>query len=122
MTSYSAAHLLQSCCAGVALSYRHCPSLLAGTLSPCIYIDPGWPPSASFRFWWQTLSSPFKHLDYIMQRRAFSGVAPSESPSIYLEFTSLADSIVAVELHAFDLYKLLKTDLFHRDWSGSAAD
>src|SRR6218665_1559794 len=65
LASHSAAHFLQSCCAGMALSYRLCPSLLAGTLSPCV--DPGWASSASFAilFWWQTLlSSPCKHLDY----------------------------------------------------------
>src|SRR6218665_4003318 len=62
LASHSAAHLLQSCCAGMALSYRLCPSLPAGTLSPCV--NPGWASSASFLFWWQTLSSPCKHLDY----------------------------------------------------------
>src|SRR6218665_1472003 len=46
----------------MALSYRLCPSLLAGTLSPCV--DLGWASSASFLFWLQTLSSPSKHLDY----------------------------------------------------------
>src|SRR6218665_2502357 len=59
LVSHSAAHLLQSCCAGMALSYRLCPSLLAGTLSPCV--DPGWASCASVLFWWQTLSSPCKH-------------------------------------------------------------
>src|SRR6218665_4228135 len=46
---------------GVALSSRHCPSLLAGThVSPCI--DPGWTSSASFLFRSKTLSSPCKNL------------------------------------------------------------
>src|SRR6218665_3635628 len=42
--------------------YLHCPSLLAGSVSPCV--DPSWPSIASFLFGWQTLSSPCKHLDY----------------------------------------------------------
>src|SRR6218665_153816 len=83
-----------SCCAGVALSSRHWPSLLAGTLSPCV--DPGWASSASFLFWWQTLSSPCKHLDH-----AASCIL--SCCSFYLEFTSLADSVVTKELHAFAL-------------------
>src|SRR6218665_765848 len=90
--SHSAAHLLQSCCAGMALSYRHYPSLLAGTLSPCV--DPGWASSASFLFCWQTLSSPCKHLDY-----AASCIL--SCCYFYLEFTSLADSVVTKELHTF---------------------
>src|SRR6218665_1401572 len=97
----------------MALSYRLCPSLLAGTLSTCV--DFGWASSASFLFWWQTLSSPCKHLDY-----AASCIL--SCCSFYLEFTSLADSAVAKELHAFALYKLLKTDLFHRGWTGSASE
>src|SRR6218665_1992546 len=92
--SHSVAHLLQSCCAGVALFYRHCPRLLAGTMSPCV--DTVWPSSASFLFWWQTLSSPCKHLDY-----AASCIL--SCCSFYLEFTSLADSIVTKKLHAFAL-------------------
>ena len=58
--------------------------------------DPGWPSSASILFWWQTLSSPCKHLDY-----AASCIL--SSCSFYLEFTSLANSVVTKELHAFDL-------------------
>src|SRR6218665_2731485 len=65
-------------------------------------------------FCWQTLSSPCKHLD---------SAAPCILGcwSFYLEFTSLADSIVTKELHAFAL-KLLKTDIFHFDWTGSASE
>src|SRR6218665_385037 len=63
----------------LALSYRLCPSLLAGTLSLCV--DPGWASSASFLFWWQTPSSPCKHLDY-----AASYIL--SCCSFYLEFTS----------------------------------
>src|SRR6218665_1199524 len=97
---HSAAHLLQSCCAGrpMALPYRLCPSLLAGTLSPCV--DPGWASRASFLFWWQTLSSPCKHLDY-----AASCIL--SCCSFYLEITSLADSVVTKELHAFALQDAL---------------
>src|SRR6218665_2072960 len=86
--------------------------LLAGILLPCI--DSGWPSCASFLFWWQTRSSSCKHLD-------------SAAPcilcccSFYLEFTSLADSIVTKELHAFAL-KLLKTNLFQLNWTGSASE
>src|SRR6218665_281795 len=86
-------HLLQSCCAGVALSSRCCPSLLAGTLSPCI--DPSCP-SASFLFCWQTLNSQCKHLDYEVS-------CILNCCSFYLEITSLADSIVTKELYAFAL-------------------
>src|SRR6218665_2041631 len=75
----------------------------------------GWASSASFLFWWQTLSSPCKHLGY-----AASCIL--SCCSFYLEFTSLADSVVTKELHAFALYKLLKIDLFHRDWIGSASE
>src|SRR6218665_2494374 len=50
--------------------------------------------SASFLFWWQTLSSPCKHLDY-------EASCILNCCSFYLEFTSLVDSIVAKELHAF---------------------
>src|SRR6218665_3936283 len=70
----------------MALSYRLCPSLLARTLLPCV--DPGWASSASFLFWWQTLSSPCKHLDY-----AASCIL--SCCSFYMEFTSLADLVVA---------------------------
>src|SRR6218665_3622685 len=94
LASHSAAHLLQSCCADMALSYRLCPSLLAGTLSPCV--DPGWASSASFLFWWQTLSPPCKHLDY-------TASCIHSCCSFYLEFTSLADSVVTKELHIFAL-------------------
>src|SRR6218665_3768647 len=52
--------------------------------------------SASFLFWWQTLRSPCKHLDY-----AASCIL--SCCSFYLEFTSLADSVVTKELHAFAL-------------------
>src|SRR6218665_3383573 len=94
MASHSAAHLLQSCCAGMALSYRLCSSLLAGTLLPCV--DPSWASSASFLFWWQTFSSPCKPLDY-----AASCIL--SCCSFYLEFTCLADLVVTKELHAFAL-------------------
>src|SRR6218665_224413 len=94
LASHSAAHLLQSCCAGMALSYRLCPSLLAGTLSTCV--DPGWASSASFLFSWQTLSSPCKPLDY-------AASCIFSCCSFYLEFTSLTDSIVTKELHTFAL-------------------
>src|SRR6218665_2481758 len=50
----------------------------------------------AFLFWWQTLSSPCKHLDY-----AASCIL--SCCSFYLEFTSLADSAVTKELHAFAL-------------------
>src|SRR6218665_3029910 len=96
------------------MSSRHCPSLLAGILSPCI--DPGWPSYASFHFWLQTRSSPCKHLD---------SAAPCilRCCSFYLEFTSLADSIVTKELHAFALIcMLLNTYVFHLDWTGSASE
>src|SRR6218665_1947289 len=84
--------LQQSCCAGVALSSRHCPSLqnvFAGTVSPCI--GPGWPSSASFLFWWKTLSSPCKHVDY-------AASCMLSCCTFYLELTPLADSIVTKEL------------------------
>jgi len=55
------------------------------TLSPCI--DSGWQSSALFLFWWQTLSSPCKHLDYAVPYI-------HSCYSFYLEFTSFADSIV----------------------------
>ena len=64
------------------------------TISPCV--DPGWASSASLLFWWQTLSSPCKHLDY-----AASCIL--SCCSFYLEFTSLTDSVVTKELHAFAL-------------------
>src|SRR6218665_1125321 len=76
--------------------------------------DSGWQSYASFPFCWQTLSSPCKHLD-------FAAPCIFSCCSFYLEFTSLADSIVIKELHAFAL-KLLKTDLFHFDWTGSASE
>src|SRR6218665_2305323 len=47
-------------------------------------------------FWWQTLSSPCKHLDY-------TASCILSCCSFYLEFTSLADSAVTKELHAFAL-------------------
>src|SRR6218665_3955757 len=50
----------------------------------------------SFLFWWQTLCSPCKHLDY-----AASFIL--SCCSFYLEFTSPADSAVTKELHAFAL-------------------
>src|SRR6218665_2369585 len=93
------------------MSSGHCPGLFAGILSPSI--DPGWPSCASFPFWWQTRSSPCKQLDYAAP--CILGCC-----SFYLEFTSLADSIVTNELHAIAL-KLLKTDLFHVHWTGSAS-
>src|SRR6218665_1784209 len=103
---FGSASFTELLCWYMALYYRLCPSLLAGTLSPCV--DPGWASSASFLFRWQTLSSPCKHLDY-----AASCIL--SCCSFYLEFTSLADSAVTKELHAFAqslLYKLLKTDFF----------
>src|SRR6218665_991853 len=53
-------------------------------------VDLGWASSASFLFWW------CKHLDY-----AASCIL--SCCSFYLEFTSLADSAVTKELHAFAL-------------------
>src|SRR6218665_2367204 len=50
----------------------------------------------SSSIWWQTLSSPCKHLDY-----AASCILGG--CSFYLEFTSFADSVVTNELHAFAL-------------------
>src|SRR6218665_45643 len=67
--------------------------------------------SASFLLWCQTLSSPCKHLDY-----AASCIL--SCCSFYLEFTSLADSVVTKELRYTPLlYTLLKTALFHRGWT-----
>src|SRR6218665_153485 len=50
----------------------------------------------SFFFWWQTLSSQCKHINY-----AASFIL--SCCSLYLEFTSPADSIASKELHAFAL-------------------
>src|SRR6218665_1524367 len=47
-------------------------------------VAPGWPSSASSLFWWETLSSRCKHLDY-----AASCIL--SCCTFYLEFTSLAD-------------------------------
>src|SRR6218665_2602813 len=70
------------------------PQFTCRNSSPCV--DSGWALSASFLFWWQTLSSPCKHLDY-----AASCIL--SCCSFYLEFTSLADSVVTKEPHAFAL-------------------
>src|SRR6218665_1306255 len=45
-------------------------------------IDPGWPSSTSFLFWWQNHSSSCKHLDYAVP--CFLSCC-----SLNLEFTSL---------------------------------
>src|SRR6218665_3109909 len=71
----------------VAVLLWHCLLGIAGTLSPCI--DPGWLPSASFLFWWQTLS-PCKHLDC-------AALCILSCCSFYLEFSFLTDSIVTKE-------------------------
>src|SRR6218665_182227 len=82
------------------------PSLLAGTLSPCVGRQ-------AFRS-----SSGGKLLVprecTTMQRRA-------RCCSFYLELTSIADSLVTKELCTPLLYKLLKTDIFHCGWTGSAS-
>src|SRR6218665_1506888 len=72
-------------------------SLLTGIQSPCI--DPGWPSCASFPFWWQTRSSPCKHIDY---------AGPCILSCCYMEFTSLAYSIVTKELYTSLLLSSLK--------------
>src|SRR6218665_672587 len=51
-----------------------------------------------------------------MQRRAFSVVAPSIWNSLPLQIRLLPKSYTLL------LYKLLKTDLFHRGWPGSASE
>src|SRR6218665_925265 len=80
------------CWCGTVLSAF--PSLLAGTLSPCV--DHGWASNTLFLFWWRTLSSVCKHLDN-------TASCILSCCSFYLEFTFLADLVVAKELHAFAL-------------------
>ena len=76
------------------LSYRLCPSLLAGTLSPCV--EPGWASSTSSGGKPEEVLSPCKHLDY-----AASCIL--SCCSFYLEFTSLADSVITKGCYAFAL-------------------
>src|SRR6218665_1130359 len=61
---------LQSCCAGVALFYRHCPSLLAGTLSTLVGRQ-ALHSSSGGKFLVPRVNTS------TMQRRAISVVAPS---------------------------------------------
>src|SRR6218665_502577 len=91
LASHSAAHLLQSCCAGMALSYRLCPSLLAGTLSPCV--DPGWLRQALRSSSGVKLLVPRVNTS-TMQRRAFSVVAPSIWNSLPSQIRLLPKSYV----------------------------
>src|SRR6218665_1598234 len=51
-----------------------------------------------------------------MQRRAFSVVAPSIWNSLPSQIRLLPKSYTPL------LYKLLKTDFFHRGWTGSASE
>src|SRR6218665_1639121 len=71
-------------------------------------VDPGWASSASFLFWWKLLVTRVN--TSTMQRRAFSVVAPSIWNSLPSQIRLLPKSYTPL------LYKLLKTDLFHRGW------
>jgi len=85
---YRVAVLVWHCLIGFAPVYLH------ELRRPCI--DPGWPSSVSFLLWWKTL---------VPRVNTSTNAAPSilNCCSFYLDFTSLADSIVTKELHAFAL-------------------
>jgi len=51
-----------SCCEHFWMAEDECLCPFVFKLLPCI--DPGWLSSASFLFWWHTLSSLCKYLDY----------------------------------------------------------
>src|SRR6218665_1349434 len=112
MASHSAVHLLQSCCAGVALFYRHFPSLLAGNLSLCV--DPGCRQALRSSSGGKLLVPRVN--TSTMQRRAFSVVASSVWNSLPSQIRFLPKSYTPL------IYKLLKTDVFHRGWTGSASE
>src|SRR6218665_2261345 len=84
---YRVSALVSLCLPGITSVYLQ-------ELSPCV--DPGWPSSTSFLFWWQTLSSPCKHLDHAVP-------CTLSCCSFYVAFTSLTDSIATKELHDFAL-------------------
>src|SRR6218665_363417 len=76
----------------VAVLVWHCLLGIApGTVSSCI--DPGWASSASFLFWWKTISCPCKHLDYV--------ASCILSCCTFYQELKIADSIATKELHTF---------------------
>src|SRR6218665_488267 len=102
--AFDSASFTELLCWCVALSSRHCLSLLAGTVSPC---------SLSTLIGRRALRSSsggkllVPHVNTsIMQRRAFSVAAPSIWNSLPSQIRLLPTSYTPL------LYKLLKTDLF----------
>src|SRR6218665_3091607 len=102
---YRVAVLVWHCLLGAAPC-----SLLAGSLSSCI--DPSWPLRSSSG---GKLLVPRVNTS-TLQRRAFSVAAPSIWNSLPSQIRFLPKSYTPL------IYKLLKTDLFQRGWTGSASE